>query len=348
MKKRFKFLSILSSIFGVGAICGFFALSTFNNKQIEETKADTSVVISANHGFYEVTSSYEYTITGNNISRVIHYDGSGYFDYDYIYSYQIVDGVTKYQFTCSFSMYFDVVEIRTINNGNPSIYGTYRFYLNYLDDARRLLNPSVNNLPRFTIYSSFYDVEPSNIQLYFNGLNSTSGFYGLSYFKFYLDSLEQELQTVLTDSQGNYVLSGNDIPTQYLVRCFSNTQFMVGGELYAPFSQIVIDSQLSYNQTDFDSGYSAGYIDGYNQGNTSGYNQGYTQGIEAGKEEQLQIDTPLFSQYYTDGYSAGYSDADNEDAVTTSVINGILQVGFVPVNFFLSILNLCPVLQNLK
>lgn len=48
MKIKNKFLTILSSVFGVAAICGLFCLSFFNNHNSEvETKADSEYVISS-------------------------------------------------------------------------------------------------------------------------------------------------------------------------------------------------------------------------------------------------------------------------------------------------------------
>lgn len=63
-------------------------------------------------------------------------------------------------------------------------------------------------------------------------------------------------------------------------------------------------------------GYSDGYSQGANAGETAGYNNGYQTGYDDGYQEGVDLDTQ-----------------------TASIFSGILSVGLLPVNFFLSILN---------
>lgn len=62
--------------------------------------------------------------------------------------------------------------------------------------------------------------------------------------------------------------------------------------------------------------YEDGYWDGYNEGYEDGNNNGYQS-----------------------GYNDGFTEADNLDSTALTILNGIITVGLLPVNFFLAIFN---------
>jgi len=78
----------------------------------------------------------------------------------------------------------------------------------------------------------------------------------------------------------------------------------------------------------YQDGYDAGLLDGQSQGYDSGYEGGYEVGVEDGQLQGYQI-----------GYSEGYQDAENTDATTLTIFNGILSVGILPVQIFMQLLN---------
>ena len=83
----------------------------------------------------------------------------------------------------------------------------------------------------------------------------------------------------------------------------------------------ILDAQTNW--------YNNGYNDGYSAGNSIGEENGYNSGYSAG---------------YQDGYNQGYS----TDSTVTSIFSGILQVGLVPINFFLACFNFEILGINLK
>lgn len=77
-----------------------------------------------------------------------------------------------------------------------------------------------------------------------------------------------------------------------------------------------IDESMYTKLTDSVNGYDTGYTDGYN----NGFKDGKTKG-------------------YTDGYSDAQTLYQNGDPHINSIFNGILSIGLLPVEFFLSIFN---------
>lgn len=63
-----------------------------------------------------------------------------------------------------------------------------------------------------------------------------------------------------------------------------------------------------------------------------GYNTGYDTGYAVGKEEGT-------NQGYTTGYSDGYSAGVEVNGTAFTIFNGILNIGMIPVNFFLAMFN---------
>lgn len=70
------------------------------------------------------------------------------------------------------------------------------------------------------------------------------------------------------------------------------------------------------------------YNAGYNVGYTQGYNDGYNVGNSNG-----------YSQGYQEGYSEGFTEGSTQDETAVAIFSGMVNVGLIPVNFFLSIFN---------
>lgn len=85
---------------------------------------------------------------------------------------------------------------------------------------------------------------------------------------------------------------------------------------YASFDRFVLDSGNLINQINerivTRTGVGLDWQDGYNEGSEDGYSQGYTD---------------------------GYNEGSNTDENVTSIFGGILNIGMLPVNFFLAIFN---------
>lgn len=72
-------------------------------------------------------------------------------------------------------------------------------------------------------------------------------------------------------------------------------------------------------------------INAFNMG-IGGYNAGYETGYSIGKEEGV-------SQGYDTGYSDGYTSGIETNGTAFTIFNGILNIGMIPVNFFLAMFN---------
>lgn len=75
-----------------------------------------------------------------------------------------------------------------------------------------------------------------------------------------------------------------------------------------------------YELLDDGSHYQSGYDNGYNTGYADGDNNGYTKG-------------------FGEGYDKGREDFENQDSQINSIFEGILSIGLLPIEFFLSIFN---------
>lgn len=67
---------------------------------------------------------------------------------------------------------------------------------------------------------------------------------------------------------------------------------------------------------------------GYTTGYQTGYDSGYLQGFNDGESNGYQI-----------GFGDGYAEASNQDQTAVVIFTGICEVGLLPVNVFLGILN---------
>lgn len=75
-----------------------------------------------------------------------------------------------------------------------------------------------------------------------------------------------------------------------------------------------------------------GQFDTLSGASSSSFQDGYNQGVEDGKAIGRDIG-------YQDGYAQGKEDYENQDAQINSIFEGILSVGLLPIEFFLSIFN---------
>lgn len=98
-----------------------------------------------------------------------------------------------------------------------------------------------------------------------------------------------------------------------------------GDELSMDF-YYTLESETSYQLATSDVGgyFQSGYQQGYNEGMAEGETAGETTGYNSG---------------YQDGYSAGYEEGFDTDDTALTIFTGIINVGLLPVNFFLQILN---------
>lgn len=70
----------------------------------------------------------------------------------------------------------------------------------------------------------------------------------------------------------------------------------------------------------------------YFEGDTSSYQDGYTQGYSDGEVAGTQTG-------YQDGYADAKEEYENQDAVVNSIFGGIVTIGLIPIEFFMSIFN---------
>lgn len=73
------------------------------------------------------------------------------------------------------------------------------------------------------------------------------------------------------------------------------------------------------------------YVDNTNTYST-GYDVGYDVGYDNGKQDGV-------AKGFSDGYDKGREDYENSDTYINSIFNGILSIGLIPIEFFMSIFN---------
>lgn len=75
-----------------------------------------------------------------------------------------------------------------------------------------------------------------------------------------------------------------------------------------------------------------GQFDTLSGASSNSYQDGYNQGVVDGKEIGKDIG-------YQDGYAQGREDFENQDTQINAIFEGILSIGLLPIEFFLSIFN---------
>lgn len=116
------------------------------------------------------------------------------------------------------------------------------------------------------------------------------------------------------------------------------------------YSPSVLGISTNSYQSGYESGYDSGYTDGIN--NNDKYNQGYSEGYDVGKVDGVNefLDSSEYSDALSDANSDGFQvgravgyaegvEASGNVAHMNAIFTGILDVGLMPVNFFLKILN---------
>lgn len=179
---------------------------------------------------------------------------------------------------------------------------TFNFYLTFIS--------GMNNNGRYYLGDS---------SLNYMGLETFKGYQvnisnmdNLTYVS-YTNNIEHTLDEWLDN---NFMLSNIQRDTLH------DSQVLKGAPLGAvTYYQQTTRSEFVYNKTTTKKfAFHNWTDDGYN----SGYDTGYSDGVSKG---------------YQEGYSNGYTEADNQDSTALSIFTGIINVGLLPVNFFLNMLN---------
>lgn len=305
MKKR-KIINFLSTLFGVTALCGLFALSSFDYKQIELTNADGETIpITEGEGSLNITSDYNADYIFSLDYSYVYYKTYINSEPRFIISFTISnsllsvsDGVNLTDYPLNFGSNLDSVTWQYTMN---VFYDTFDIQFDPIDYFASYYNGSIIEVPRFSL---FFQLVSGTVNLAHPG----------------------------------YSMYGYEYPYTIVGAGYEEVRLE---DFFPSFTTIHIANTLEENnyQVGYSDGYTAGYNSGYFDGNSVGFNNAYEQGYAEGVQEASDNANLLLTQYYNNGYADGYAAADNQDEVTSTVINGILQVGFVPVNFFLSILN---------
>lgn len=257
----------------------------------------------------------------------------------------------------SFSIWYN--DYITNHNYNSNHFGTFIYY-DTIDNIFRgvtdssttqnsswancwtTLNGLAEGLPSAGIYLYASFSTSSNTYMYFyitfmSGMTNTGRYYlGDSSLNYMGLETFDAYQVVLSNMTGFYVNAYTNNVRRTLDE-FLDTNFMLtpvqrdtlhdsqvlkaaplGGVTYY---QHTTRSEFVYNKTTTKKfAFHNWTDDGYN----SGYDAGYSDGVSKG---------------YQEGYSTGYTEADNQDATALSIFTGIINVGLLPVNFFLNMLN---------
>jgi len=326
MKKK-NILKIFSSILGIFSIVGLFVCSIFI---YDHSKKSTSVNATISTETFDenllsnsFTSEYIYVAqNGNEVTMNI----SG--NYSLVghtrITYNDANDTTKVElfYYLSFSGEYSVLSYlgndtyATYDDGDNNLLSTYVFF-------------PVNS--SFGEFKGLFDIKTLGIK---NG-----------HIIFYLYVNGDLYPLLISGVTSNSINNSNGI-------ILDKTLSLYGDFTRENFGNVSesLGSVFSFNY-DFDiSQYSSGYADGYAQGYQEAMqkyenqlqnekSESYQQGFEAGIADQYQQDQIQITNSYNNGYSDGYQEGFSADSTATSIFSGILQVGLVPINFFLAIFN---------
>lgn len=329
MKKKSK-LGLISSIFGVFALCGLSALAIFS-----KSKRTQSVSASMNQSTLQnVTCRIDSNLTISSFNTIM---GNNYSSYTDTFTNLTASALLGYQYRSisGTTIYYDV---STYFGESASVnpYAPYDIRFKLAVDLFHGLEYGYNGnwtnignayaISLITTSNSQYNYgRPAYFQTFYFGYNR-----GVCVL---VDSTFPNT-IAYTSSDINFI-SGDDITNSTLVNVFNGISNFVGYNTFsdevitaAQYEEIIssLEAQISVlnsENNDLILQSQTAYDDGYNAGVNS-----QTQWVE-------QNSTSIYNQGYTDGYNNGSS----QDETVATIFSGILQVAFVPVNFFLSIFN---------
>ena len=325
-------LKKISAITSVVALCGLFSLSIFcyDQKKIEEADAADLVVGTFNYsdellyvGNYVEESGGTYTrVPSNNTYQLgtyltytlnaelirVYYGGN--------ITYRIsfgINSVTNYVEGNFFSGGYAYTLQQTYNN-------TYYFSTSYFDSS---------------VFD--FDMKLTAIYSYGNDYQYRNLFMSFALYDTYGTMITDGLSVVIPVTNAMY----SSFTNFYHELAMNLLSFNNDSEL-APIDTNYIDL-VSFAFTgiadDYDSGFNDGFQSGYGGGFSDGESVGYNNGFEAGYNDALSTLPQQLQESYNQGYAAGYVVGSTSDSTITQIFSGILQVGLIPVNFFLAIFN---------
>lgn len=309
MKKKNKILTIISSIFGVFAICGFSLFSLFDYKKETQVRADYNLVGMASYNFnyrFAINSMSDYWLYVDGTVNAYQLYGENGYHYNYVFSsrckfYNTSTGLyyPVYKYVSDLGSGVASTFVSSISDIYSQEYHDYIPLYNY-DDILSIsyLSFTTNAIDIFENTQKF-SINLSVVGNVNTNLNGRLGFGNV-----YCDILFPEY----IDDIFNETLLGN---------------IDLNIEVSDPYS-------MGYSEG-YNSGSGVGYANGVNDGFSSGYDTGYSDGVNSQQE--------LISNAYSNGYSSGYTDGSSEDDSIATIFSNIFLVAMVPVDFFLRVLN---------
>lgn len=230
----------------------------------------------------------------------------------------------------SFTLTTTTNNVKNTSNLDVSTYFVYQDYDSNDRNSVAYIRQTSNSILSFNInadkieYELWYNTEGQSYKLLWiehtKGAEYTcSSYIGLSQFSISLSTYDSYDQTI-EDSYTFYDLYTYDNFTEPISTLSVNHDYDIG-DISIDFLPIGIARQLNELQIDalYQEGYNTGYDNGLNDGAQIGYANGYTEG-------------------HTIGYSEGLSEG-LETGHITEIFTNILNVGVLPVNVLLAMLN---------
>lgn len=228
---------------------------------------------------------------------------------------------TQYQYRSDIEIGFDCEILNIKNNYDEQLNVIMEFryigtiYFNSAYDK----NISINNQ-----YGSVYYYLDSEL-LYQNGFSNAYGF-AFSNFELTIDCDFQNNISVDFGAESFNVAFNSEYFADYIydkvdvsIEVSSNNMSYYIDEGEGTIFTRFLGSQMGYQLSSY-----SNFNDGYNYGYEEGDKDGYKRGLEDGKKIG-----------YGEGLQAGYE----VDETAFTIFNGILTIGMIPINFFLSIFN---------
>lgn len=324
IKKIFKFIPSFALIILSGLLSVFSV-----NENLTPTSAANDYLVSERS-----VTNYDYTYTNNGVT--FHY----YFDLNF-YLYNVLSNNTFY-YVVNGRSYLgrNSVSYNGITYGNG--YASSDYYVDF-----NLVSSSFifgGNIADINIYFNGTLVNQSFSG--FNDLSSLGGNYAWIWYVTQRIRINYGTSDLYLYYPKNLQSSSNALDYSLVVASSNTNNFpsvFTTGLVSSTSSRAIVSYTVDLTRSNYDlgyeEGYNAGYDTGFNNGYTSGVSNGtdigYNNGYEAGYTAAIGDN----QSSYDSGYAAGVAESGNQSAVANSIFDGIIRIGILPVQFFLSVFN---------
>lgn len=308
-------------------------------------------VINTKENISSVSADNDYLMSSRSISN---------FDYTYTSAGNVQSGLKSMTFH-----YFYDLEFYLYNRLSDNTFYYVLNYRHYIGRDYVVCNSvtynsayAIDSYVDYTLTSSNFTLTGSSVDfnIKFDRTNTNTDWYfsGDYISNHYLTGWYVTQRINITYGTSNYLYmylpkgvdSSNDGSNYYIMMVVSDSTFStdfkstrVVSSSNVPIVSYTVDLSRSNYDLGYEEGYNAGYQSGFNNGFNSGNSSGIDIGYNNGYEDGYSAGVAGTQTAYDNGYAAGVAEAANQSAVANSIFDGIIRIGILPVQFFLSVFN---------